>query len=272
MSKENIHVFIGLDDGQVDAYRTCAYSIRTNSGPNVKIHPLNHRDLRRVGLFKRPWLVDENGNWSDAVDARPFSTTFSHTRFLTPSYYDYLGLNLIEDNRWAVFLDSDMICLEDFNKLVSDAKATGRPLSVVKHNYMNGDSASGAVDERKRVKMDGRDQAQYNCKLWSSLMVFDMWQFDYTDEDLDVNKDDGRGLHTFDWYRQGLDGIGSLPEAWNFIPDHSEKNTLTPKMIHYTEGLPLHYGYERCRYGEVFNQYYQGMLTEKARRINDGLD
>lgn len=261
MTLDNIHVFIGYDDSQVDAYRTCAYSIRANSGPNVKIHPLSHRDLRRVGLFNRPWEVTEKGDWKDKRDTKPFSTTFSHTRFLTPAYYEHLGLTLDSDNRWAVFLDSDMVALKDFNELVEEAEATGKDLSVVKHDY----TPPGTV------KMDGADQATYNCKLWSSLMVFDMHLFDYTDEDLDVNKDDGRGLHTFDWYRGGLDGIGSLPEGWNFIPDHSEKNTLNPFMIHYTLGTPLHFGYERCRYAEVFNQYYQGMLTEKAKRINDGL-
>jgi len=260
VANSNIHVFIGFDESQAEAYRVAAYSIRKNSGLNVKVHPLSHRTLRDVGLFQRPWTIESDGKWTDKVDNRPFSTTFSHTRFLTPAYYDYLGLNLDMSNRWAVFVDSDVLFLEDVNELISEAKATGAPLSVVKHNYQ----AKGVI------KMDGREQSQYNCKLWSSLMVFDMWKFDYTDEDLDVNKDDGRSLHTFDWYRGGLEGIGSLSESWNFIPDHSEKTTLVPAAIHYTEGLPLHPGYEHTRYGELFNQYHQEMILERAQRIGDG--
>ena len=87
---ENIHVFVGMDDEQREAYEVCAYSIRQNSGPNVKIHPINHRELRKIGLFNRPWKVQPDGNWLDERDGRPFSTTFSHSRFAVPAYYHYL--------------------------------------------------------------------------------------------------------------------------------------------------------------------------------------
>lgn len=258
---DNIHVFIGCDDLQPEAFKTCAYSIKRWTDNNVHIIPLAHRTLREAGLFDRTWRVTESGSWVDERDGLPFSTTFSHLRFLTPKYFDYLGLFNDTNNRWAIFVDSDFIFLDNIRSLIENADEQGKPLSVVKHNYAGKGS----------VKMDAREQVNYNCKLWSSLMVFDMWKWNFDDEDLDVNKDTGRSLHTFDWYKPGLEGIGSLSESWNFIPDHSEKTTLYPSAIHFTEGTPLHKGYEGVRYGELFKQAYQGMLAERARRVNDGL-
>lgn len=272
MTKENIHVFIGFDDQQPEAFDICAWSIKKHSGSNVFVHPLKHRELRNAGIFNRSWAVESDGNWRDLKDQRPFSTTFSHLRFATPLYFEYLGLHLDETNRWAVFCDSDFVFTTDINQLISEARSTGKALSVVKHNYINGgDSTGGVVDERKRVKMDGRDQAQYNYKLWSSLMVFDMWQFNVDDEDLDVNNDDGRSLHTFDWYKPGPEQIGSLSEAWNFVPNHSEKTVLTPHAVHMTEGTPLHPGYEHTKYAGIFNQYLSEVRYEKAKRLGDSL-
>jgi len=258
---DNIHIFIGFDDLQPAAYKTCAYSIKRWTDNNVHIHPLHHRTLREQGLFNRAWEVTEKGTWVDKTDGLPFSTTFSHARFLVPKYFEHLGLYNDYANKWAIFVDSDFIALDDVRSLVDDAYATKAPLSVVKHNYQG----------KGTVKMDAREQTNYNCKLWSSLMVFDMHLWNMDDEDLDVNRDTGRSLHTFDWYKPGLDAIGSLPERWNFIPDHSEKTCLYPSFIHFTEGTPLHRGYEDCKYGELFKQAYQGMLMETARRINDGL-
>jgi hypothetical protein len=261
MTNHNIHVFIGFDDQQPEAYDVCAWSIKKHSGPNVFVHPLKHRVLREIGLFNRPWMIEENGNWKDLQDGRPFSTTFSFTRFLVPQYYEYLGLWHDDRNRWAIFVDSDFIFTQPVELLVMDAENTGKTLSVVKHNY----------EGKGKPKMDGRDQATYNCKLWSSLMVYDMFKYDVSDEDLDVNKDDGRSLQTFDWYKPGLDNIGSLPEDWNFIPGHSERKTLSASAIHYTEGTPLHPGYEHTKYSGLFNQYLSEVRYEKAKRRGDGL-
>lgn len=260
-NKENIHVFIGFDDQQPEAYDICAWSIKKHSGSNVFVHPLRHRELRKAGIFNRLWSVESDGNWRDLKDQRPFSTTFSHSRFAVPQYYEYLGLGLDESNRWAVFVDSDFVFTSDINHLISEAKSTGKALSVVKHNY----TSSGST------KMDNREQAQYNYKLWSSLMVFDMWSFDVCDEDLDINNDDGRSLHTFDWYKPGPDQIGSLSESWNFVPNHSEKKVLTPNAIHFTLGTPLHPGYEHTKYAGIFNQYLSEVRREKANRGTDGL-
>jgi len=258
---ENIHVFIGFDDAQPEAFDVCAWSISKHSGPNVFIHPLKHRELRQIGLFNRPWAVESDGNWRDLQDTRPFSTTFSFTRFLVPQYWDYLGLWNDKDNRWAIFVDSDFVFTQDLDLLVTHAEETGKALSVVKHNY----------EGKSKPKMDGRDQAQYNCKLWSSLMVYDMYKYNVSDEDLDVNNDTGRSLQTFDWYKPGLDNIGALPEEWNFIPDHSEKTVLTPYAVHMTEGTPLHSGYEHTKYSGLFNQYLAEVRLEKARRLRDDI-
>lgn len=260
--KDNITVFIGYDATQRDAYRTCAHSIRTNSKEPVAIYPLDHQILRKAGLFNRPWLTKEDGSVIDIRDGLTFSTTFAFTRFLSPAYFSYLGLNVDKNNRWLVFVDSDFVFMDDIRNLVLEAEETGRPLSVVKHNYT----------PKSSTKFNGNDQSVYNTKLWSSLMVFDMESFEW-DERFDANNDTGRDLHTFDWIPAGVDSLGSLYEGWNFIPDHSEAK-ISPyniRAIHFTSGTPLHKGYEDTKYGGVWLSYYQGMLIETAKRVNDGL-
>jgi len=256
---ENISVFIGYDSAQDSAYKTCAYSIRKHSGHGVHIFPLNHKDLRSKGLFNRPWLTKEDGIKVDVRDGRPFSTDFSHTRFLTPEYFDYLGLNYDKENRWAIFVDSDFLFLSDVRQMIASLGKNPRPLSVVKHEYR----------PKTSVKMDGAPQEGYNYKLWSSLMIFDMYQWD-SDEHIDANMSSGSDLHSFDWYPQGVDNIGQIPESWNFIPNHSEKNTLTIDAIHYTEGLPVLKGYEDAPKTSLWWRYYQEMLLNEANSILKG--
>lgn len=255
----SVSVFIGYDSAQDLAYKTCAYSIRKNSGNKVHIFPLKHKDLRDKGLFNRPWLTKEDGVKIDIRDGRPFSTDFSHTRFLVPQYFDFLGLNYNRENRFAIFVDSDFLFLSNVNEMITSLGKDPRPLSVVKHEYR----------PKTNVKMDGAPQEGYNFKLWSSLMCFDMHQWE-TDEYLDANVEPGSDLHAFKWYPHGTDNIGSISESWNYIPNHSEKNTLTIDALHYTEGLPLMKGYEDCAKASLWLDHYQDMLMNEANQVLNG--
>jgi hypothetical protein len=103
---------------------------------------------------------------------------------------------------------------------------------VVKHNYK----------PENKVKMDGMVQDNYNKKLWSSLILFDLDhpKIKALTPEI-VNTKTGSYLHKFEW----LDGsdIGELDERWNWIPQASptgaDRDDLSPVgAVHYTEGIP----------------------------------
>ena len=77
-------VCVGYDSREDIAYQVCRHSIYRRSTLPVEIYPLKHKELRDQGLFWRPWLTAGSGQTVDCIDGRPFSTAFSHTRFLTP--------------------------------------------------------------------------------------------------------------------------------------------------------------------------------------------
>lgn len=270
---QNISVFIGFDHTQKDAYRTLAYSIREHAGTPEKvfIYPVDHRDLRAKGLFKRPWYVDgPTGNYRDAVDSRPFSTEFSHSRFLVPWLHNkVMHLDENPENRWVIFMDSDFLCLRPIENLVEyrSPEVLDDGLWVVKHNYQ----------PDHILKMAGREQSPNTGgkKLWSSLMLFDMWNFDVDNLSPDVvNNSHGNDLHDFKWHADSdgdLMEIGSLTEGWNFIPGYSDIEKVEPHLLHFTEGLPLHKGYEDGPMAQLWLRYYAEMLSETSRRVGDGL-
>ena len=226
-------VFVGYDSREHDAYAVCKHTLQETSGATVI--PLEHRDLRHRGLFDRPWQIEPDGTFKDIRDGRPFSTEFAHSRFLTPVYASKLG---IEDDL-VVFVDSDFLFKEDINNLLDQIRSEGLTKTVwcVKHNFT----------PTKDRKMDNQHQQAYPCKLWSSLMVFNMEPFRVGPEqtyNLDFlvkyfNRQSGRFLHTFQWVT-GEDQIGSIDEKWNFIPDHSEPRVKMKdaSAIHFTHGVP----------------------------------
>src|ERR1051325_1391752 len=95
-----IHCFLGWDSREPDLTDICAHSIRRNTFAEVHFHYLKHRELRKKGWFSRPWLTrSDDGESVDLTDNKPFSTEFSHTRFLIPALMNYEG--------WALFMDAD---------------------------------------------------------------------------------------------------------------------------------------------------------------------
>lgn len=148
-------IYIRYDSREAVCSDVAAHSIRKRTKQSLNIHYLKHRDLRSRGLFVRPWSVDSTtGNWRDSIDGKPFSTEFSHTRFLVPKLTDYRG--------WALFMDADMIFLSDIKALfalVDDSKA----VMVVKHQHHI---------PKEGLKMDGREQLKYHRKNWSSFILW----------------------------------------------------------------------------------------------------
>lgn len=225
-----INVYIGWDAREAVASDVCAYSILKRTESNVNITFLKHRELRQSGIFARPWLTEATtGNWRDLIDDKPFSTEFSHTRFLVPSLMKFKG--------WALFMDSDMIFLNDIQKLFNLCNPEFAVMCV-KHNHKPPASA---------IKMDGRQQLSYFRKNWSSFVLFNCEHPSnrFLTEDK-VNFMKGVDLHSFSWLKDHE--IGSIPHTYNYIVGVSPKlppeSGSRPAVIHYTEGGPW---FEECK-------------------------
>lgn len=239
-SEAALNIFVGWDSREAVASDVLAHSIRTRTKSNINIKYLKHRELRDKGIFRRPWTIDaDTGNFRDAIDARPFSTEFSHTRFLVPHLMNYQG--------WALFIDSDMIFQSDIKDLfaMADPKYA---VMCVRHQHH---------PRQNTVKMDGRAQLQYHRKNWSSFVL---WNCGHTANKRltpeKVNFMLGGDLHAFSWLDDDM--IGGLPFRYNYISGISPKipdmrsevqmirdaNRKTPPVetlpfvIHYTEGGP----------------------------------
>ena len=222
---EIFNIYIGYDAREPEAYEVCEYSIKRRTSYPVKIIPLNHRELRKKGLFRRPWSTDSHdGTRRDLIDGRPFSTEFSHTRFLVPYLNNFEG--------WALFMDCDMIFQTDIEELINliDDKYS---VMVRKHRHK----------PKTSRKMDDQPQSAYYRKNWSSFVLWNCKNHEYLTPER-VSFLDGSELHSFCWVNDR--NIGDLPEGWNWIEDIS-KVQENPKVIHYSMGGPWFYNNEACQ-------------------------
>lgn len=136
---------------------------------------------------------------------------------------------------WAVFMDSDMVCLTDISKILELADDR-YALMCVKHNHVPSE------EEKEKVKSIDRTQTAYQRKNWSSVML---WNCDHPANkrltwDM-LNSLPGRDLHRFCWLND--DEIGELPQKWNHLVG---VNSLTGdiNIAHFTLGGPWVDGWE----------------------------
>lgn len=213
-------VYLGYDSREGIASDVAAHSIQRLTKSPIKFRYLKHRKLRKAGWFKRPWFIEGgSGEFRDLIDDRPFSTEFSHTRFLVPALQKYKG--------WALFMDSDMIFTNDISKLFAKCDST-KAIMCVKHFH---------EIPKDGIKMDGRVQQNYYRKNWSSFVLWNCGHpanKDLTPEKINYMK--GSDLHAFNWLED--DQIGALSFNYNYISGISPILSDKPSVIHYTEGGP----------------------------------
>ncbi len=205
-----ISIFIGYDSRERAATNVLIDSIYQNSTVPVSVTPLVNTQLKAQKLFYRQ--RDKNQ-----------STDFSFTRFLVPKLMGYKG--------WAIFMDCDMLCITDINRLWSlrdDTKA----LLCVKHNHIPDSEA----------KFLGEKQTKYQKKNWSSLMLFNCAKCKNLTVEY-VNSASGLELHQFKWLNDDSE-IGGIEEfGWNFLVDvqefpenQSQRDQIG--LLHWTLGGP----------------------------------
>jgi len=242
LTKEPYIIVLGWDSREKAAYEVCKHSIEKHTTSPHRIIPLYHKELRRQGYFQRPWEIESlTGNFRDLMDGRPFSTEFSHTRFLTPLLMKYKG--------WALFADCDMIfrCnIKEIFECTNDQFA----VMCVKHRQKI----------TKSEKMDGSPQLDYYRKNWSSFVLWNCGHHanKFLTKEI-VNTATGGWLHSFGWLQDHE--IGSLPDTYNWIAESSPGN-IEPKVIHYTTGGPWFDNHRDVMFSEEWWKYYRSFNTD----------
>lgn len=229
-----IRVFIGYDVREAVAFNVCAHSIHRRASQPVSIAPLMLSQLKSVFSRER----DPNQ-----------STDFAFTRFLVPYLSDYVG--------WSIFLDGDMIVMDDIAKLWA-LRDDRYALQVVKHDHQ----------PEETVKFLGAKQTRYEKKNWSSVMLFNNAKCKTLTPEY-VNTASGLELHQFKWLLSD-ELIGEIPHGWNFLVgyDVHEKGV---SLVHYTIGGPYFSEYAECQYSKEWFDEKSFMLTviERVHRTTN---
>jgi len=216
----SFNVYIGWDSREDIAYQVAKHSISRRSHKiNTNVIPLKLFELKDQGIYTRS--TDKLG-----------STEFTFSRFLVPYLNNYKG--------WAMFADSDILCMTDISKIL-EHKDDKYAVMCVQHDYT----------PKEGTKMDGKQQTQYPRKNWSSVVL---WNCSHPSNAVVtpelVNTESGMYMHRFMWLKD--EEIGSLPYEWNFLTDWYKEGD--PNILHYTEGGPWFPEYTNCEYSEVWKE------------------
>jgi len=223
-----ITVFVGYDPDEAVAFHVCANSIIRHATQPINIVPL------ALNLLNDYTEIHTDG-----------SNAFTYLRFLVPHLMRYQG--------HAIYIDGDMVVLDDISKLdqlFSDTFA----VQVVKHDYQTTQS----------IKYFGAKNENYPKKNWSSVIL---WNCAHeANQPLTpeyVQQNTGAHLHRFTWLSDSA--IGELPLEWNWLPDELGQNNQA-RLLHYTLGIPC---LNKSKTGLHTVEWYQERaLTEYYRNNN----
>ena len=223
-----IRVFIGYDPREAVAFGVLSHSIHARASQPVSIAPLMLSELG--GVYRRE---------RDPLQ----STDFSFSRFLTPYLCGYQG--------WAIFMDCDMLVLDDIAKLWS-LRDERYAVQVVKHVHV----------PKEEVKFLGAVQTKYGKKNWSSVMLMNCAKCAALTPEY-VNTASGLQLHQFKWL--GDDAlIGAVPGRWNHLVGY-DAPSRDASLVHYTIGGPYFESYRDCEYAAEWFAERDAMLRVESR-------
>ncbi|MBA3695847.1 MAG: glycosyltransferase [Methylotenera sp.] len=219
-----IRVFIGYEPKEEVAFHVLVASIMRRTSQPVQIIPIMLSSLR--GIFNR--------------ERNPLqSTEFSFSRFLTPYLSGYEG--------WSIFMDCDMLMLDDIANLwvLRDEKYA---LMCVHHEHV----------PAEKLKFLNQTQTKYERKNWSSVMLMNNAQCKALTPHY-VENATGLDLHRFKWLQD--EQIGEIPGRWNHLVDYDTPLPLDElSNIHFTEGGPYFAQYANCGYSEQWLSEYREMI------------
>jgi len=216
-------IFIGYDPRETIAFNVLAHSIQSRASKPVAIAALKLSQLSGVLTRERHPLQ---------------STDFSFSRFLTPYLSGYQG--------WSLFMDCDMLMLDDVERLFA-LRDERYAVMVVKHHHV-------PVETHKFL---GEPQSQYAKKNWSSVMLFNNALCQQLTPQY-VNDASGLALHQFHWLvDEGL--IGELPSAWNHLVGYNPPSAQA-SLVHFTLGGPYFSAFKYCEYASHWFREHEAML------------
>ena len=224
-----INTFVGYDPREAVAFNVLSHSIHVRASQPVSITLLMLSQLKGILTRERHPLQ---------------STDFSFSRFLTPYLSGYSG--------WSIFMDCDMLMLDDIANLwrLRDERYA---VMVVKHDHV----------PKERTKFLGEPQSQYEKKNWSSVMLFNNAKCRALTPAY-VSRASGLELHQFKWLESD-DLIGALPDRWNHLVGY-DLPRRDAALVHYTVGGPYFEEYKDCEYAEEWRQERERMLRTGFRR------
>lgn len=219
-----IRVFIGYDSHLPVLYNVLQHSIQVRSSQPVSIAPIMLSQLG--GVYKR--------------ERHPLaSTEFSFSRFLVPYLSNYEG--------WSLFIDNDMLMLDDIAKLWA-LRDERYAVMCTKHEHTPGEE----------IKFLNTVQTKYEKKNWSSCVLFNNARCKALTPNY-VNTASGLELHQFKWLGDDSQ-IGDIPLDWNYLVGcHSPVNHVS--MVHYTLGGPYFNEYKDCEFSSEWFKEREDMLN-----------
>jgi lipopolysaccharide biosynthesis glycosyltransferase len=225
MTADVIRIFIGYDEKEAIAYHVLVHSLISRSSRPLQVTPIALANLK-------------NEMWRERNPLQ--STDFSFSRFLTPYLSNYQG--------WSLFMDCDILALDDVAKLW-DLRDDRWSVMCVKHDHR----------PTEETKFLGTVQTKYEKKNWSSVMLFNNAKCTALTPEY-VNTATGLDLHRFKWLASD-DLIGEIPPRWNHLVGYSKAGRDGISMLHYTEGGPYFDDYKNTEFADLWFQERDRMLT-----------
>ncbi|MDH3703622.1 MAG: glycosyltransferase [Alphaproteobacteria bacterium] len=217
MPQELIRIFIGYDPREAIAFNVLAHSIQRRASRPVAVAPVM---LSQLGPLM----------WRERHPLQ--STDFSFSRFLVPYLCGFEG--------WAIFMDCDMLMLDDVANLW-DLRDERYAVMCVHHNHI----------PEEETKFLGQPQTRFEKKNWSSVMLLNCARCGALTPDY-VNSASGLELHRFHWL-ESEDLIGEIPHRWNHLVDYDPAAPVDEiSNLHYTTGGPYFEDYKDCGYADLW--------------------
>jgi lipopolysaccharide biosynthesis glycosyltransferase len=223
-----IRIFIGYDSRETVAYSVLAHSIAARASQPVAVAPAMLSQLEHVFRRERNPLQ---------------STEFSFSRFLVPWMCDFQG--------WAVFMDCDMLVLDDIARLWA-LRDERYAVQVVKHEHV----------PKEDTKFLGAVQTKYQKKNWSSVMLMNCARCTALTPEY-VNQASGLELHQFKWLASDA-LIGAIPPAWNHLVGYDAPRR-DASLVHFTIGGPWFDEYRDSEYAPEWFAEKDRMLAASRR-------
>ena len=209
-------IYIGWDPAEAEAARVLRFSLFRRTSLPLDVKALR-ADRLPPTIYDRPVEWRGQQRWCPISDA-PMATAFSNARFAIP---------WICQNEVALFMDCDMLCRDDIQRLFRQFDPTFA-VQVVKHHH----------EPAETEKMGGLAQVPYPRKNWSSVVLWNLAHPAHERFTLDdLNKRPGRDLHAFFWLHDHE--IGDLTPEWNrLVGVWGQEITQKAGLWHFTLGGP----------------------------------